>query len=279
MRDARVPITFVEHARNFGENNAVLYVGKSVNLRGRVMSHFSGDHRDSRDMRVTREITRIDWIETGGELGALIEEARLVKQLAPVYNRRLRRAAELCSWRWRPDDPEAHPQVVSARELDITRFGELHGLFRSRASALEAMREIATAHGLCPVLLGLESRKGPCFAYQIKRCRGACVGKETHASHALRLAQALATLRMRPWPFKGRIAVRESTPGREHTEVIVLDRWCYLGTARSEHDLHDLQESRPRPVFDLDTYKILTRFFAKPRGACHVVDLPELRDL
>ena len=256
-----------------GENNVVLYVGKSINLRARVMSHFSGDHRDSRDMRIAREITRIDWIETGGELGALIEEARLVKQLAPVYNRRLRRTTELCSWQWRPDDPDARPQVVSARDLDPSQFADLHGLFRSRASALEAMREIATAHGLCPILLGLENRKGPCFAYQLKRCRGACVGEETRTSHALRLAQVLATLRMRPWPFKGRIAVREATPGRSRTDVIVLDRWCHLGTARSEQELHDLQECPPRPTFDLDTYKILTRFLAKPHGGSRVIEL------
>jgi DNA polymerase-3 subunit epsilon len=257
----------------YGDNDAVLYVGKSINLRTRVMSHFSADHRDSRDMRIAREITRIDWIETGGELGALLEEARLVKQLVPVYNRRLRRATDLCSWHWRPSELGTQPHIVSARDLDIAQLGDLHGLFRSRTSALEAMREIAAAHALCPILLGLENRKGACFAYQIKRCRGACIGVESPESHGRRLAQALATLRMRPWPFKGRIAVRESTPGRERTEVIVLDRWCYLGTARSEDELRELEDSRPRPVFDLDTYRILTRFFAKPAAARQVVQL------
>jgi DNA polymerase-3 subunit epsilon len=259
--------------RFYGENDAVLYVGKSVNLRARVMSHFSGDHRDNRDMRIAREISRIDWIQTAGELGALIEEARLVKALAPVYNRRLRRTTELCAWHWRPEEPDARPQVVSARDLDPSSFDDLHGLFRSRSAALEAMRGIATAHGLCPVLLGLENRKGPCFAYQLKRCRGACIGEESRASHALRLAQALATLRMRPWPFRGRIGVREAAPDSGRTDVIVLDRWCYLGTARSEDELHELQECPPRPVFDLDTYRILTRFLANPHGGSQVIEL------
>jgi DNA polymerase-3 subunit epsilon len=68
-----------------------LYVGKSISLRTRVMSHFSGDHRVNKDMRIAVEVKRIDWIETAGELGALIEEARLVKKLAPVHNRQLRR--------------------------------------------------------------------------------------------------------------------------------------------------------------------------------------------
>jgi hypothetical protein len=37
--------------------------------------------------------------------------------------------------------------------------------------------------------------------------------------------------------------------------------------------LHDLQECLPRPAFDLDTYKILTRFLAKPHGGSQVIQL------
>ncbi|MGH8703146.1 MAG: exonuclease domain-containing protein, partial [Burkholderiales bacterium] len=86
-----------------GENDVVLYVGKSINLRSRVLAHFAGDHREARDMKIAQQVQRVDWIETAGELGALIEEARLVKSLAPVYNRRLRRATELCAWHWRAE--------------------------------------------------------------------------------------------------------------------------------------------------------------------------------
>jgi DNA polymerase-3 subunit epsilon len=252
-----------------GENGVVLYVGKSINLRSRVMAHFTGDHRDSRDMKIAQQVQRVDWIETAGELGALIEEARLVKELAPVYNRRLRRTADLCAWHWRAEDPASPPRLVTARELDETAFGDLYGLFRSRSAALETLREIAVAHQLCPIVLGLEKGTGPCFAHQLKRCRGACVGKETRLAHGLRLGAALAQLRMRPWPFKGRVGVREVRAGA----LIVLDRWCYLGTVSSEAGLAELALERPQPAFDLDTYKILTRFFASSRRDYQVVEL------
>jgi len=255
----------------YGENGAVLYVGKSINLRLRVLAHFTGDHRDARDMKIAQQVKRVDWIETAGELGALIEESRLVKRLAPVYNRRLRRAAELCAWHWRAETMLEPPRLVTANDLGQVRFDDLHGLFRSRAAALEALREIATAHHLCPIVLGLEKGKGPCFAHQLKRCRGACVGKESRAAHALRLGTALAQLRVRPWPFKGRIGVLENAAMRE--AIIVLDRWCYLGTVRSEAELGELQGERPPAVFDLDTYKILTRFFARPSGDYKVIEL------
>ena len=252
-----------------GENGAVLYVGKSINLRSRVLAHFTGDHRSAKDMKIAQQVRRVDWVETAGELGALIEEARLVKSLAPVYNRRLRRTAELCAWRWRVEEPATAPRLVMASEREQGGYDDLHGLFRSRAAAIERLREIATAHQLCPIVLGLEKGNGPCFAHQLKRCRGACIGKESRASHALRLAAALAQLKLRPWPFKGRIGVRENDAGG----LIVLERWRYLGTVRSETELAELEETRPQPAFDVDTYKILSRFFASARRNYRVVEL------
>jgi len=257
----------------YGEKDVPLYVGKSINLRTRVMSHFSGDHRVAKDMRIAAEVKRIDWIETAGELGALIEEARLVKKLSPVHNRQLRRASELCAWHWPADHHDEAPELVSARDLTGGEFRDLYGLFRSRRTAIEALREIALEHELCHALLGLEKRKGPCFAYQIKRCRGACAGVETPLEHAARLAAALAGLRVRAWPFPGRIGIRETSTDGERCDMHVLDQWCHLGTVKSEEELRDLQDGSLRPLFDLDTYKILTRYLLNGKHRPQIVPL------
>lgn len=252
----------------YGENDVLLYIGKSINMRARVMSHFSGDHRVNKDMEIAREIRRIDWRQTAGELGALLLESRLVKQLAPVHNRHLRRNTQLCAWHWRDTHIDQPPRLATAADVDPANFGHLYGLFRSRATAIEALRDIATAHELCHVLLGLEKRAGPCFAHQLKRCRGACVGLESHAQHALRLKTALDSMRTLPWPYRGRVGVREVTADGETSELHVIDQWCHLGTVRNETELHELTRQRSLPAFDVDTYKILKRFLAKPpRGA------------
>ncbi|MGH8679630.1 MAG: exonuclease domain-containing protein, partial [Burkholderiales bacterium] len=75
----------------YGENDLPLYVGKSVNLRSKVLSHFNGDHRVGKDMEIARQIRRVDWAVTTGDFGATIREARLIKQLAPALNRKLRK--------------------------------------------------------------------------------------------------------------------------------------------------------------------------------------------
>jgi len=66
----------------YGEAGTPLYVGMSRSMRSRVMQHFSSS------TAWAREVRRIDWQRTVGELGALLREAKLVKELQPAYNRR-----------------------------------------------------------------------------------------------------------------------------------------------------------------------------------------------
>ena len=84
------------------------------------------------------------------------------------------------------------------------------------------------------------------------------------------MTEALSGLTLQAWPFRGRIGVREASGGR--TELHVLDRWCYLGTVRAEHELHELDA---KPVFDLDTYKILKRFLAGAGNAIEIVPMAD----
>ena len=46
--------------RFYGVNDLPLYIGKSVNLRDRIRSHFSGDYRSANDIRISGEIRRIE---------------------------------------------------------------------------------------------------------------------------------------------------------------------------------------------------------------------------
>lgn len=88
-----------------------LYIGKSVNIRSRVMSHL----RTPDEASMLRQSRRITWIETAGELGALLLEARLIKEQQPLFNKRLRRNRQLCSLQVNA----GKPQVVYAREVDF----------------------------------------------------------------------------------------------------------------------------------------------------------------
>ena len=248
----------------YGENNLPLYIGKSVNLRARVMSHFSSDHSSTKEMRISQEIKHIEWIETAGEFGALLLESRLVKERQPIYNRQLRRERKLCAWQL-AESADSKPLLTLIREDEITpeNMGSLFGTFRSKKQATEVLRNIAEEHALCLKALGLESGKGACFRSQIKRCKGVCCGNESPELHYLRLKQGLISLRLKSWQFQGKIGIKEHDPETSKTELHVFDQWCHIATVDNESLLAEAVQSKCAFSFDLDTYKLLLKELSK----------------
>lgn len=74
----------------YGEADVPLYVGRSVRLRQRVRSHLSGERRSAKETRLAQQVRRVEWRETGGELGALLAEAQWIAALRPLHNRQPR---------------------------------------------------------------------------------------------------------------------------------------------------------------------------------------------
>lgn len=243
----------------YGDDDALLYIGKSIHLRQRIRAHFSGDYTNPKEMRISRAVRRVDWRETGGEIGALLLEAHLVKTLRPLHNQQLRHGGELFAWEMVDGLPA--PRLRSDRHVDFSRHTALFGVFPSRATARARLRALAEDHQLCQVTLMLEptaQRGNPCFARQIHRCAGACTGVEIRADHRLRTLAAIGTLALTPWPFTGPVAWREAEHAGQPWHVI--EDWCYLGTAPTLADAEGLTESPAH--FDMDTYLILSPHLA-----------------
>ena len=236
----------------YGENDLPLYVGKSVNIRQRVMSHFTADVTSAKEMSLSQQVRRIEHIRTGGEIGALLQEAALVKKLQPTHNRQLRRNNELCSIQLKEVSEGLKVHVAYANELDFATTSNLYGLFKSKREALKALTEIAGEHNLCKAIIGLEKVKvgSPCFGRQLKKCRGACIGDEARLAHDARLMAGLGKLKIRTWPFDGPAYIKEGE------EILLIENWAYLGSARSEEDIWNLMNGRDA-CFNRDTYKIL----------------------
>ena len=234
----------------YGENSLPLYVGKAKNIHDRVLSHFST--ATAKEQRLAQQVKRIDWIETAGELGALLLEAKQVKDLQPLYNRTLRRNEGICTWLI--DGYGQPPRLQSASDADFARGAPCYGLFANATKAKAALRAIAEAHKLCPVLLGLETQPAgrPCTARQLRRCLGACIGEESVAHHGARLLAAIARQRLPRWPFAGAACLAEGD------ELLVFDRWRYLGSTRLPEELPQLAAT-PLPAFDADIFRLLQR--------------------
>ena len=243
----------------YGENGQPLFVSKAKDIRHKVLSHFSAAQKSAKESELAQQTRRIDWIETAGEIGAQLKEAGLIKQLQPTQNKALRKKDEVCTWTLLDaGDGWLLPQLNSAHDLIYNVQTASYGLFKTSKEATDVLRALASEFNLCDALLGLDQATPgtPCPGQQSKRCKGACIGHEPYAKHSMRLIGGLSRFKLATWPMHGPSIIREGD------EAHLLDGWRYLGTAKSEDDVHALLEVS-RPPFDREIYKILTKHLGK----------------
>ncbi|MBX7151577.1 GIY-YIG nuclease family protein [bacterium] len=146
-----------------------LYIGKSTNIRSRVLSHLRED-KLSKKKRLFRSTHRFDFVECRTELEALILESRLIKKHQPPFNIQQLDKKNYVYLRITDD---AYPKILIAkhRNADATYVGP----FRSVRLLEHVLERVRRHFKLCPELLR-ERRlnKGFCFAYQLNQCCGAC---------------------------------------------------------------------------------------------------------
>ena len=240
----------------YGSGALPLYIGKSINIRTRVLSHLRAED----EVRMLRQTQRFEFQLTAGELGALLLEAQLIKQHQPLYNHKLRRSRQLCAWRM---SPGGTLELVHAKDMNFAQTPDLFGLYASRRSAQQGLRDLADQHQLCHVELGLEKSMGTrgCFRFMLKQCRGVCCGLERTEQHARRLRKALQALAIRTWPYDGAIALHEKAIdpllNQPRQQWHVVHNWCYLGSAPTQRAARKL--ARVESGFDADGYQILCK--------------------
>lgn len=226
-----------------------LYIGKSVNLRQRVLSHLRNPDED----RLLRQTRRISHICTAGDIGAQLLEAQMIKTLHPLLNQKLRRNRQLCAWQRQG----GQLQLVYSKDVDFAQAPDLYGLFASRHAAIERLRQVADEHRLCYAHLGLEKLPPgrACFRAALRQCAGVCRGDETPAAHDERLLGALRQVQVVCWPYPGAVGLVERTG--DFSQVHVVNNWCYLGSAATPTEA--ARFTRQAAGFDADGYQILVR--------------------
>lgn len=243
----------------YGADNTILYIGKSVNIHDRVLSHFSNDLLSAVDMKIAQQITHVETISTAGELGALLLESALIKKHQPIYNRLLRQSRKMMVLLKTTDENGYLGVQLSEMEVvDIDHLDQIIGVFRTQKQVKDFLHEIAKEYHLCPKLLGLEKTKSYCFYFQLGICNGACRNEEIYLKYNLRFDEAFYKHKIRPWRFDGPIVLKEESTSHE---AFIVDKWCLLGNAKNDEELSDVSSDY---VFDYDAYKILSKFILKP---------------
>lgn len=171
----------------YDSNETLLYVGKSKNIRARVIQHLS-ESTSNRSAEIAARIARVDFELTGSELLALIRESEQIKSLMPVYNRLGRRSINTYGI-------FAGENELGYKTLGIAKLtGRTETPFASFSrieDARNALFRVIDDYTLCQKMSGFYASDGPCFLRQIRKCRGACQGIELPETYNQRVDRAI----------------------------------------------------------------------------------------
>ena len=236
------PGVYAFHARD----GRILYVGKSKDVKGRVKSYFYGDGR-KKVQDLLDEVVSVEGLRTpGGEVEALVLEARLIGHHEPPYNRHGKR------WRsyayLKIDPAEAWPRLKTAREARAGDGCTYLGPFSSAGRARLAKEALEEAFDLrrCTRSMGRRTRFAPCALADMGRCQAPCDDRTSPERYTARVqemidAQAapgalLATLEGRMQTLADARRYEEASLARDRIRVLVdalwrarVDRWLCAG--------------------------------------------------
>ncbi|RKH66258.1 nuclease [Corallococcus llansteffanensis] len=188
--------------RMLGPSGELLYVGKSVRVRTRLLSYFRADDGE-KAAEIISQAHQVEWEYTASEFAALLHEFRLIKSHRPLYNVQHKRDRSHCFLQL---TREAVPRLRVVGQPGGTGSAEYFGPFRGRHTMAEVVRAVSDLLELrdcpsdTPMRLADQIQLFPmkddprCMRGQTARCISPCAGGCTQAEYLERVALARAFL-------------------------------------------------------------------------------------
>ncbi|MCI4669357.1 MAG: GIY-YIG nuclease family protein [Bacteroidia bacterium] len=241
----------------------VIYVGKSTNIRKRVMSHFSSAHKSKRSMRMFEQVTEINYELTGSELMALLLENEEIKRILPKYNRaQTRRSYKFGIY--------AAPNPDGYLELFVDKYNAKNSPlagFSGRTHAESALASRGRKAGLCPKLYGAERGPGRCFHHQLHICQGACIGEESPESYNERVQELVDQMALGKINKDSYLIVGKGRNYEEKSVVLIQDGFyrghTYMESSFLQQDIHAICEAIPVKKEAPDVQRIIRAYIRK----------------
>lgn len=214
----------------------VVYVGKAVDIRKRVNSHFANNKPGRQKQDFLRDIHHITFAECGTELAAFILEAIEIKRLWPAHNRALKRF-EHAYGLFLFEDQNGYSRLAIDKRR---KFSQPVYTFNAIAEGYSLLKTLQSDFKLCPKLCFIQQNSDQCFGLLHQSCHGACEQKESNIEYNLRVSNALDYLKLALPSF----ALIDS--GRDHSEktCIVMEKGHFYGMGHipNEHISKDISK-------------------------------------
>lgn len=212
----------------------LIYIGKSINLRKRLIQHAQGTDRKSQ--KIQTQTARIDYELTGSDLIAELHEEDLIKKHQPPINRMLRRSkmpwalvlhyvGEYMSLQVETVGKTKQQHLPLQHQSQSLAEGKIIAAVATRREGVRILRAIGKKYFLCNKINGLEGRGGSCFAWQIRRCFGACLQQEPASDYNARVNYFIEKQAMPE--FSGWLVLPGRTP--KEKGLVLLEGGVYRG--------------------------------------------------
>jgi DNA polymerase III subunit epsilon len=248
----------------------VIYVGKAVNIKKRVISHFSAKQTSRQSQNFMKDIHGVSFELCGNELIALLLESYQIKKHWPPFNRTQKRTSGNIGI-YQYEDREGYLRVSIG---NVMKFQKPLLSFRYISEAREFLIEAANSYKLCPKLCSLQTMPGPCLDYHLGNCNGACVKEEEVEAYNNRVEEAISTFHEcgKSYVIKGK--------GRRPDEysVVVVERGKYLGYGFVPHDISINHPEESKDYVNgnwdnQDIQKILESYLRTEGAARNVIEI------
>lgn len=208
----------------YDEEGDIVYVGKSINIKKRVMEHFA--NQKAKGQLLQRMVFNISYEVTGSELVALLQESHEIKQLHPPVNKAQRaREFQHILYSYENDDGYMCLDTMRISEKKKQQKENVVRAYSSAAGAKSALNQLIDEFELCQLHCNVHA-SAPCFAYHLDNCKGACIGKELVEDYNERVCDAIASMEV---DFKKDFVILDKGRNLEEKSVILVENGQYKG--------------------------------------------------
>jgi len=176
------------------QKGKIIYIGKAINIRKRVNSHFSNNSAGRQKQNFLRHIYSISFQSCATELMAQVLESTEIKRYWPEFNSSQKNREDVLGIYTYEDQNGYLRIVIEKNKKNLKPVCT----FQYLAEGHSILRKVIETFKLCPKLCFMQNEAGGCSGIDDKSCKGACIKKERKSSYNKRVLKAISELSKQP---------------------------------------------------------------------------------
>ena len=238
------------------QKGEIIYVGKAINLKKRVLGHFYDKSR--KEIQMCSETANIDFKLAGSELVALLMESAEIKRLFPPYNRAQKRTGR----QYAIFAYEDRNGVMHLAYNTIKGVPTPLKIFHNQTACRTYLEEICKSFSLCPRYCHLQQTNAACSHHEINTCEGICRGEESVEDYNRKVEEAIAHMKLLTAEVR---IIKEKGRDENESAVILIAEGIYKGFGFIDTDieisaLEDVEAFITPQKHTVETESILTQY-------------------